>query len=182
MTKTFNVGDKVRILDVSAIDYGDKYWENGDVVEVALVEYGEPLMLGTKPGYTLSHMYISEEEFHAIELVEETPKLTKKARIEALEKASKEQADFNEATADDFADLFGRVEALERKLGDDVEGDNFEVGDVIIARKTDRTRHTTKGKSYVIGARHDNGNFYFINDNFSITAIGHDADYRKVAS
>lgn len=181
MTKTFKVGDKVRILDMDAIVGGTTWMGNGDIYEVLRVDSDGDIYVRVHE-HLAREFIIMREEFHAIELVEETPKHTKKARIEALEKASKEHADFNEATADDFAELFGRVEALERKLGDDVEGDNFEVGDVIIARKTDRTRHTTKGKSYVIGAHHENGNFYFINDNFSITAIGHDADYRKVAS
>lgn len=131
----YKVGDKVRILDVDAIDGGDGLVPGGVYEVVALHKVGEKHIESAVVVISIP-LPIVESELSAIELVEETPKLTKKARIEALEKASKEQANFNEATADDFADLFERVEALEKRLDEPTHGDAItSVNDVKLGDK-----------------------------------------------
>lgn len=78
------VGDKVRILDVSDIICGDKYWENGDVTDVVSISrLGNPY-LRTKDSDNCGFV-ITPEELHAIERIDDDKKPSKKQRIEALE-------------------------------------------------------------------------------------------------
>lgn len=78
------VGDKVRILDVDAILFAEKYWKNGDVTEVvSLSDLGRP-RLRRKASDTIG-LGISGYELHAIERIDGDKKPSKKQRIEALE-------------------------------------------------------------------------------------------------
>lgn len=81
-TSKFKVGDKVRILDVEAIDCGASYWVNGDVLEVVTISDSDLPRLSCYAGDTYG-LIVLEREFHAIERI--SP-LSKKRRIEALEK------------------------------------------------------------------------------------------------
>ena len=76
----FNVGDKVRIIDVDEIMFGSRYWNNGDVTEVVSVSGSEPYLKRTNGvgfGVDYDHLLVSEGEFHAIEKVgEDTPNLS----------------------------------------------------------------------------------------------------------
>lgn len=79
------VGDKVRILDVDAILFAEKYWKNGDVTEVvSLSDLGRP-RLRRKASDTIG-LVISGYELHAIERIGDDKKPSKKQRIEALER------------------------------------------------------------------------------------------------
>lgn len=79
------VGDKVRILDVDAILFAEKYWKNGDVTEVvSLSDLGRP-RLRRKASDTIG-LVISGYELHAIERIDDDKKPSKKQRIEALER------------------------------------------------------------------------------------------------
>lgn len=79
------VGDKVRILDVDAILFAEKYWKNGDVTEVvSLSDLGRP-RLRRKASDTIG-LVISGYELHAIERIGDDKKPSKKQRIDALER------------------------------------------------------------------------------------------------
>lgn len=79
------VGDKVRILDVDAILFAEKYWKNGDVTEVvSLSDLGRP-RLRRKASDTIG-LVITGYELHAIERIDDDKKPSKKQRIEALER------------------------------------------------------------------------------------------------
>lgn len=99
MTK-FKVGDKVRILDVDSIMYGRRYWRNGDITEVEEVDgYGEPHLKRTLPRYYLNDdmtLVVVKDEFHAIELVEDS-------------------GDKHHDSAEEIADLKRRVSELEAR-------------------------------------------------------------------
>jgi hypothetical protein len=94
MTK-FNVGDKVRILNVDAITFSDGHYYTGinEVVELFLDEY--PKLRNQRGASGIS---IRDNEYHAIELITDKPK--KSARITALESQ--------------VAALEAKVEALEK--------------------------------------------------------------------
>lgn len=71
----FNIGDKVRILDVGAIKFGASYWNNGDITEV--VEFYQsidgndyPVLRGTRRYLPEDSLFVHSDEFHAIEKVE----------------------------------------------------------------------------------------------------------------
>lgn len=71
----FKVGDKVRILNVDAIMYGRMYFDNGDITEVVDLFSNGPELKRTAPlskGADSDSLYISRDEFHAIELVEDS--------------------------------------------------------------------------------------------------------------
>lgn len=81
----FKVGDKVRILDVDSIDFGWKYFRNGDVTEVVSVtSHGKPYLKQTHtvvyPIGTAS-LVINKGEFHAIELVEDSANLSEEIYV-----------------------------------------------------------------------------------------------------
>lgn len=100
MAKTFKVGDKVRILDVSKIAGGNAHWSNGDIAEVLDVRErdGGLRLTRVKTGtYNGFGPIVIRGEYAGIELVDAKP--TKKQRIKALE---------NEVKA-----LKARIEALE---------------------------------------------------------------------
>lgn len=79
------VGDKVRILNVDAILFAEKYWKNGDVTEVvSLSDLGRP-QLRRKASDTIG-LVISGYELHAIERIDDDKKPSKKQRIKALER------------------------------------------------------------------------------------------------
>lgn len=103
MAKTFKVGDKVRILDVDSIKFGNEHWSNGDITEI-IGFFGTdnkyPFLKRTKGGNPQSSNHLIPEELHYIELVDANP--TKKQRIKALEKAN--------------ADLVTEVEALKARI------------------------------------------------------------------
>jgi len=106
--KTFNVGDKVRILDVDAIAGGSTYWRNGDITEVVGSKAtGVTMLAVTSPKYPgLSDKFpVFRGEFHAIERI--SP-LSKKRRIEALEKdVARQETELEELRA--------KIEAFEQK-------------------------------------------------------------------
>ena len=117
----FNVGDKVRILDVDAIDFGSKYWNNGDVTEVVL-KYADgdvylKRTLSHDFGATGDELLVFKEEFHAIEKVsEDYPQLSDeieelKRRVAELESklADKESPEIKfSVTADELAELVSK--------------------------------------------------------------------------
>lgn len=103
-SKTFNVGDKVRILDVEAIDRGAYRWANGDVCEVLTISDNGNPRLSRYAGDTHG-LVVHEQEFHAIERI--SP-LSKKRRIEALEKdVARQETELEELRA--------KIEAFEQK-------------------------------------------------------------------
>jgi len=172
----FKVGDKVRILDVSKILFGGAYWRNGDVVEVA--ESGRSgiraeITRGADSHGDDPYFHINKSEFHAIELVEETPKLTKKARIEALER---------------------RVEELEKRLAEPTPGNAItSVNDVKFGDKItpidSSFSYVDEGKNYevvgVLGENSEYGTSIVILDNYCENFDIHEADFhafRKVTS
>lgn len=77
MTTTFNIGDKVRVVNVEAIFMGGAHYYNGmetEVLEVNKSEYGS-VTLRNKEGNP--GVYIDENELHAIELIEDV-RMTKR--------------------------------------------------------------------------------------------------------
>lgn len=123
METKFKVGDKVRILNVYAIRCGENYWKNGDVAEVATVApSGDIEVVATLPktgGRRYDEFPIFRSEFHAIELVEETPKMTKSKRIYALEKiTSRQETEIEELTK--------RIEALEKERATQTAADLYD--------------------------------------------------------
>lgn len=103
-SKTFNVGDKVRILDVDAIFCGANSWANGDVREVLTISDNGNPRLSRYAGDTHG-LVVHEQEFHAIERI--SP-LSKKRRIEALEKdVARQETELEELRA--------KIEAFEQK-------------------------------------------------------------------
>ena len=93
---TFKVGDKVRVLDVSAIKRGEKHYFNGMETEVVSMYDG---ITGRYPKlrnkYGDPGISIHSQELHAIELIKTKP--TKNQRITALEKKVEElQAQIDE--------------------------------------------------------------------------------------
>src|SRR5690554_3039633 len=69
----FNIGDKVRILDVDEIIFGDLYFSNGDITEVVGFFLGDedmPELKATKGSY--DSLFIDpDNEGHAIEKVDD---------------------------------------------------------------------------------------------------------------
>lgn len=103
-TSKFKVGDKVRILDVEAIDCGANYWVNGDVLEVVTISDSDLPRLSRYAGDTYG-LVVLEREFRAIERI--SP-LSKKRRIEALEKdVARQETELEELRA--------KIEAFEQK-------------------------------------------------------------------
>lgn len=81
----YQIGDKVRILDVDAIACGWKYWEKGDVVEVVQVKSNGIPHLRTEESDSYG-LVITPDELYAIERIDDDKKPSKKQRIEALER------------------------------------------------------------------------------------------------
>lgn len=79
------IGDKVRILNVDAILYGDKHWKNGDVTDVVSISSLGSLYLRTEESDP-DGLVISQDELHAIERIDDDKKPSKKQRIETLER------------------------------------------------------------------------------------------------
>lgn len=79
-TTKFNVGDKVRIIDVDEIMFGSERWNNGDITEVVGFHGGDadnPKMRCTRGHYKGMSFTIHSKEFHAIEKVsEDSPQLS----------------------------------------------------------------------------------------------------------
>ena len=116
----FNVGDKVRILDVSKIEFGARYWKTGDVVLVVAIDNCRRPRLA-RSNTDFEGLYLYARELKAIELVEETPKLTKKARIEALERRVEElEKRLAEQKGDDPVTSDKITSANDVKLGDKI--------------------------------------------------------------
>jgi len=65
----FNVGDKVRILDVDSILYGNLFFNNSDINEVVSVDSYGYIYVANADGRV--HI-ITKNEFHAIEKVSDT--------------------------------------------------------------------------------------------------------------
>ncbi|MGN7387760.1 hypothetical protein [Sporosarcina sp. SAFN-015] len=82
----FKVGDKVRVLDVNAILFGSKYFENGEIYEVLNVSRDGNLYVGgancTDRGAREIGLLIMPSEFDAIKLVKENGIVTKQYRTE----------------------------------------------------------------------------------------------------
>lgn len=81
----YQIGDKVRILDVDAIACGWKYWKNGDVTEVVSISSNGNPYLRTRDAVQVV-LVITPDELHAIERIDDDKKPSKKQRIEALER------------------------------------------------------------------------------------------------
>lgn len=132
------VGDKVRILDVSDIICGDKYWENGDVTDVVSISrLGNPY-LRTKDSDNCGFV-ITQEELHAIERIDDDKKPSKKQRIEALER--------------EVAALKAEMEALrgaKRRAAENPKTANQLRAEVIADAKSFVKKHTDKkGRAYL---------------------------------
>lgn len=61
----YEVGDKVRILDVDAILFGDAFWSDGDITEVIEV-LGDAVKLYGLDGDREEGLRIAPSEMHAI--------------------------------------------------------------------------------------------------------------------
>lgn len=89
----FSIGDKVRILNVAGILFGDKYWRNGDIAEVIdLVDDNpkEPFLARTiKDGdeQVDNGLVILEKEFPYIEIVKKANQSTEPATVEQIDEA-----------------------------------------------------------------------------------------------
>lgn len=160
MTK-FKVGDKVRILDVDSIMYGRRYWRNGDITEVEEVDgYGEPHLKRTLPRYYLNDdmtLVVVKDEFHAIELVEDS-------------------GDKHHDLAEEIADLKRRVSELEAQKDGEVfiEIDTKELSGKIFPKKSPnelRKEAIEKAKEFIAEVTrkakrnyiHTDGNYTYIN-------------------
>ena len=64
--KDVNIGDKIRIVDVSKIEDGDGLWEDGEIVEVVAVDLNKKLLEVTCREFS---EYIHAREFNAIEII-----------------------------------------------------------------------------------------------------------------
>ena len=90
----FKIGDKVRILDVDSIKFGNEYWSNGDITEVIGFSAGDadyPILKRIKTDHSSWYNHITPDEYQYVEVVIE--KQTKKQRIEALESQVEKQAE-----------------------------------------------------------------------------------------
>ena len=83
MTK-YNVGDKVRILDVDGIMFGCDWWRSGDITEVMETHAdGDVRLKITRGNYVGQPFIVSARELRYIEKVDD--KTTKNQRITELE-------------------------------------------------------------------------------------------------
>lgn len=103
MTK-FKVGDKVRILDVKSIDFGRKFWLNGDVTKVTDVEVDGGVYLAT-PCSKGRGLYVTKAELRHIDLVPHSS--TRNQRLTDAERTIT-------ALESEVAELKAKVEALEK--------------------------------------------------------------------
>lgn len=89
----FSIGDKVRILNVAGILFGDTYWRNGDIAEVIeLVDDNpkEPFLARTiKDEYERADtgLVILEHELPYIEIVEKANPPTEPATVAQIDEA-----------------------------------------------------------------------------------------------
>lgn len=89
----FSIGDKVRILDVSGILFGYKYWRNGDIAEVIELDDDnpkEPLLARTikdEDGLEDDGLVILENELPYIEIVEKAKQYMEPATVEQIDEA-----------------------------------------------------------------------------------------------
>lgn len=82
----FNVGDKIKIINVDGIRFGEDKWQNGDITEVVQVlDNGCIRALCTKGVNESTPFMISKSEFDCIEKVEEKEMSDEDSRIAALE-------------------------------------------------------------------------------------------------
>lgn len=83
----FKVGDKIRILNVHAIQFGERFWRNGDIVRVTEVCHHRgihaEITLQRELDPSDTTFIITSDEFHAIELADDAP--TKKQRLKSAE-------------------------------------------------------------------------------------------------
>lgn len=90
----FSIGDKVRILNVDGILFGDKHWRNGDIAEVIdLVNDNPkaPFLARTIKDDDDEHedvgLVILEKELPYIEIVEKANQSTEPATVEQIDEA-----------------------------------------------------------------------------------------------
>lgn len=89
----FSIGDKVRILNVAGILFGDTYWRNGDIAEVIeLVDDNpkEPFLARTikdEDERADTGLVILEHEFPYIEIVEKANPPTEPATVAQIDEA-----------------------------------------------------------------------------------------------
>lgn len=104
METKFKVGDKVRILNVAAIQFGEKWLKPGDVREVVRVDFDGDIYVRVDEKVS-GKFIISRDEFHAIERI--NPQ-SKKRRIEILEKeVARQETELDELRA--------KIESFEQK-------------------------------------------------------------------
>ena|SRR5690625_40331 len=135
MTK-FKIGDKVRILDVDSINYGHKYWRNGDITEVDDFLGVHPSLrrtVGLQYGANGDSLHVTPEELHAIELVE---------------------------TPDEIEELKRKVSELEAKVKR-LESERFTVSPSIITKPSpnaERKQAIEKAKKFVAKIQSESNN------------------------
>lgn len=88
----FSIGDKVRILDVAGILFGDKYWRNGDITVVTELVDGnpkEPFLARTiaDDDDVDTGLVILENELPYVEIVEKANQSTEPATVEQIDEA-----------------------------------------------------------------------------------------------
>lgn len=132
------VGDKVRILDVDAILFAEKYWKNGDVTEVVYIKGNGNPHLRTGNDVQVD-LVITKDELHAIERIDDDKKPSKKQRIEALER--------------EVAALKAEMEALrgaKKKADENPKTANQSRAEIIADAKSFVKEHTDKkGRAYL---------------------------------
>lgn len=144
MTK-FKVGDKVRVIDVSAIKYGSKYFYDGMITEVTNMDDDGYIYLRTKFGRG-RQMFIYKSEFHAVEIVKEgVIKLAEDRRLtDALTRIS---------------ELESKVKALENVIADK---DKPTLDKLLAERKTPNHRRADvikRARTYIEELRTKRGNY-----------------------
>lgn len=159
----FNIGDKVRILDVSGILFGDKYWRNGDIAEVIdLVDDNvkEPFLARTiEDGDEQidNGLVVLEREFPYIEIVEKA-------------KYSKEPA-----TVEQIDEAIAKLEKQREQLIDD-EKSKIKVGDWVRCIKN--LHDYEEGRAYRVESVNSEGSVMIVNDGCcGANSLNNDGEY-----
>lgn len=144
----FSIGDKVRILNVAGILFGDKYWRNGDIAEVIeLVDDNpkEPFLARTikdEDERADTGLVILEHELPYIEIVEKANPPTDPATVAQIDEA------------------IAKLEKQREQLIAD-EKSKIKVGDWVRCIKT--THDYEEGRAYRVESVNDEGTMMIVN-------------------
>lgn len=159
----FSIGDKVRILNVAGILFGDKCWHNGDIAEVIdLVNDNpkEPFLARTiKDGDEQADngLVILEKEFPYIEIVEKSKPAVEPATVAQIDEA------------------IAKLEKQREQLIAD-EKSKIKVGDWVRCIKK---RHDyEEGRAYRVESVNSEGSVMIVNDGCcGANSLNNDGEY-----